>query len=121
MDIKDFVKETLVEISMGVSEAQKAVNKLGGCVNPTDCHDPARNIGIAVSKTADNTYFGVSSQKNVFLISFDIAVSVTEETGTGAKAKLNVVNLLNLGISGESGNINSVVNRVSFKIPLALP
>jgi hypothetical protein len=70
MDLKDFVKETLVQISTGVQESIEEVRESGGYSNPA---------AVGSSKTSDNSHFGSMGEgQNVFLVNFDVAVTVDE-------------------------------------------
>lgn len=42
MDLKEFVRETLVQIATGVKDAQSDVRALGGIVNPA-AQNPSKN------------------------------------------------------------------------------
>jgi hypothetical protein len=113
MDLKDFLKETLVQIASGVKEAQEAVRAHGGFVNPA-----AR----VVPKASDHSHLGVIGDgQSIFLVGFDVAVNVTEETKGGAEAKLKVASIINLGAGATTGGTSSATNRISFNVPLALP
>jgi len=88
MNLKDFVKETVVQIASGVKEAQEAVRAHGGFVNPAARVAP---------KASDYSHLGgIGDGQNVFLIDFDVAVNVSEETKGGAEAKLKVASVINL-------------------------
>ena len=113
MDLKDFVKETLVQISSGVKEAQDAVRQLGGYANPA-----AR---VSPKQTDQSHLTQIESGQNVFMIDFDVAVNVSEESEAGAEAKLKVASILSLGGGGKAGTSSTATNRISFKVPLALP
>lgn len=112
MDLKEFVKETLIQITAGVRDAQEEVRTLGGIVNPATLS--RTDGGGAYFSTIDDIH-------HVFLVDFDVAVSVNENTGTNAGAKLNVATFLTLGAGGESANSSAATNRLTFKVPLALP
>ena len=113
MELKDFVRETLVQVVAGIEEAQTEVRDCGGFVNPAH----RENV-----KSSDESHFGViGTGQNIFLVDFDVAVNVVEESGTEAKSKLNVASLLTLGAGGESSQSSSATNKISFKVPLALP
>jgi hypothetical protein len=58
---------------------------------------------------------------HVFLVDFDVAIEVSESTGTNAEAGLSVASFAKLGAGGKSAKSNSTSNRISFKVPLALP
>jgi hypothetical protein len=113
VELKDFVKETLSQISAGVAEAMDEVRENGGCVNPA---------AFAKVKVPEPSHFGAYEKgKNIFLVDFDVAVTATKESGTNAGAKLTVANFLSLGARGESSQNNVTVNRIAFKVPLVLP
>ncbi len=113
MELKDFVKESLIQVVTGIEEAQAEVRDCGGFVNP------AHRVDV---KSSNESHFGVVGRgQNVFLIDFDVAVTVVEGAGTDAKAKLNVASLLELSAGGKSNQSSSATNKISFKIPLALP
>lgn len=113
MELKEFIKETLVQIAEGVEAAQTEVRDCGGFVNPAHRNDP---------KNIFETHFGVlGNGQNIFLVDFDISVTVIEETGADAKAKLQVASFFKVGAGIESSSSNSATNRVSFKVPLGLP
>ncbi|WP_372183936.1 hypothetical protein [Xanthomonas axonopodis] len=93
MDLKEFVRETLVQIAAGVRDAQTDVRTLGGIVNPAT-QNPS---------TSGNSYFSsVDDLHHVFLVDFDVAVTVAENAGTSAQSKLNVATIFSLGAGGQS-------------------
>ncbi|MES9950068.1 MAG: hypothetical protein ABW118_14015 [Candidatus Thiodiazotropha sp.] len=113
MELKDFVKETLVQITTGVNDAQNEVRDLGGYVNPAARVFP---------KESDQSHLTqIGSGQGVFMIDFDVAISVSEEGEAGGEAKLQVGSFLNLGGGGKKGSSSSTTNRIAFKVPLALP
>lgn len=113
MDLKDFVKETLVQISSGVRESIEAVRESGGFTNPA----AARNV-----KSDSGSHFGSMGEgQNVFLVDFDVAVTVDENSDLSGGGKLKVAGLFSVGGEAGSSSKSSSTNRVSFKIPLALP
>lgn len=112
MDLKEFVKETLVQIAAGVRDSQDAVREIGGIVNPAT---------LTRTNGAGSYFSTVDDIHHVFFVDFDVAVSVTENTGTNASAKLNVATLLSLNAGGQSAASSAATNRLTFKVPLALP
>lgn len=112
MDLKEFVRETLVQIATGVKDAQGDVRALGGIVNPAT-QNP--------SKSGNSYFSSIDDLHHVFLVDFDVAVTVAESAGTNAQAKLNVATILSLGIGGQSANSSAATSRLNFKVPLALP
>ena len=113
MELKEFIQETLAQIAAGVEAAQTEVRDAGGFVNP------AHRTG---KQDQSNSHFGsLMSGQNIFLVDFDVTVTVMEATETEGKAKLSVAGLLNLGTGGQSNASSSATNRISFKVPLAMP
>lgn len=113
MELSEFIKETLTQIAVGVSRSQEAVRESGGYVNPRAYRDV---------KATDTSHFASTVDgANVFLVDFDVAVTVSEDSATDAKAKLSVASFITLGVGGASGSASSATNRITFKVPLALP
>jgi len=117
VSLKQFVAEAVSQIVEGVVEAQERVGKLKGTVNPTKV-----NLGATFqqehSVSADSE--GYSTSNVVQPVSFDVAI--TAEEGTGTKGGIGVViGLFNLGAAGHSDAKSSAVSRVQFTVPLLLP
>jgi hypothetical protein len=113
MELKEFVKETLSQIAAGIEAAQTEVRDCGGFVNPAHRVDP---------ESSNESHFGVlNSGQNIFLVDFDVSVTVVEESGEEANAKLQVASLLKVGGGVETNTSNSTINKISFKVPLGLP
>lgn len=113
MELKEFIRETLAQIAAGVEASQTEVRDAGGFVNP------AHRTG---KQEHDKSHFGsLTSGQNIFLVDFDVSVTVLEATETKGKAKLNVAGLLNLGTGGQSNASSTATNRITFKVPLAMP
>jgi hypothetical protein len=116
MELREFVAQTLTQITEGVVDAQKAVHSKGAGVNPA-MHN--------IAKEADGGYsfFGWASGKGsnpVFLVNFDVAVTATE--GTQTKGGIGIaVGILGAGSQGQSDKNSSAVSRIQFKVPLILP
>jgi hypothetical protein len=111
MDLKEFVTQTLTQIAAGVREAQVPAKALGAEVNPhlmTNWPEAAK-LG-----------FLNASGRFAPIVQFDVALTVSE--GTGTKGGIGILaGAINLGSSGQSQNEQSVVSRVKFSVPLALP
>ena len=113
MELKEFIRETLSQIAAGVEAAQTEVRDAGGFVNP------AHRVG---KQEQDKSYFGAfPSGQNIFLVDFDVTVSVIEATETEGKAKLSIAGFVDLGTGGQSNASSTATNRISFKVPLAMP
>ena len=110
MELKEFVKESLVQIICGVSEAQKEIATIGASeISPAIASDWA---------TAGQIFS--PNGMPIYNVSFDIAVGVTEKTGT--KGTIGVmVSVLKLGAQGESQEGTSKDSRIKFIVPITLP
>ena len=111
MELKDFVAETLTQITKGVEEAQNQLRES----NPNACINP--------HMTKDDTDKWVTGgrRKNVEMVDFDVAVTVKEGTETKGGMGLVVAGLFNLETGGKSNQASGTVSRVRFKIPAAFP
>ena len=113
MELKEYIAETLVQISAGIEAAQNECRDCGGFVNP------AYRVS---SKGSTESHFGVlPSGQNIFLVDFDVAITVVEEHGSDASGKLKVFGVIDIGSGVEQSNTSSATNKVSFKVPMALP
>ena len=111
MDLQEFVKQTLVQISCGVKEAQDATRDVGAFVNP-DLSSPTTDAAKHGLLLAENDYAQI--------VQFDVALSVSDSKGT--KGGIGVLaGAITLGSSGQSNAENSSVSRVKFVVPLVLP
>ncbi len=110
MELKDFIKMTLKEISLGIKEAQDETKGTGVIINPG---------GLAVGDQGDK-YLRYGGWRYVQDIEINVAITVTE--GEGTKAGLGVViGIFSGGASNSNETSNSSISTVKFKIPVALP
>ncbi|MBT1444860.1 hypothetical protein KJI95_10030 [Shewanella sp. JM162201] len=111
MELKDFVKDTLIQICQGVNEAQGEVNSIGGYVNPAI-------YGV----NGNPSHFSTLSQgEGVFMVDFDVAVTVSEAEKQNGQAKISVATFLNAGGGIDNSTSQSSVTKIAFKVPLSLP
>lgn len=115
MELKEFVKETLVQITQGVKDAQPEVQAAGGKVNP--------ELFKLMEKGSSSAAFGYArggGANPMFLVEFDVAV-VAEE-GRETKGGIGVVaGVFALGSQGKSEHNTSNVSHIQFKVPILLP
>ncbi len=103
MELRQFVKNALVDIIGAVTDAQQEVTS-GEVV-------PEANTYL---KTIDT---GITQLQPV-----EFEVAVTTESSTGSEAKLNVVAaFVGGGIKGHSGSDTGHVAKLRFRIPVMLP
>ena len=111
LELKDFVRETLLQIAQGVAEAQRALTGTTAEVNPP----VSRRFDAKTSNYGDS-----QSGKPIFSVEFDVAVTATE--GTATKGGIGVVaGVLAVGSQGQSNAANSSVSHIKFMVPMALP
>jgi len=114
MDLKEFVREALVQVTSGVREAQDQVREKGGYVNPS--------VVSSASGQPEATHFGtLNSGQNVLLMEFDVAVTATDSTEGGAGAKLAVASVFSIQAGGKGTSGSESTSRIRFKVPFALP
>ncbi len=111
MDLKEFVTQTLTQIIEGVRGAQTCGKDLSAEVNP--------DLQTSAELAGKQGFLGASGQY-VPIVQFDVAITVTE--GTGTKGGIGVfAGAISLGSLGQSQNESSSVSRVKFSIPIRLP
>jgi len=109
MELRDFIKTTLKEITLGVVEAQNETKDTGVIINPS----------CLMGKQGDR-YLYDSGWRYVQEIEIHVAVTVSE--GEGKKAGLGVVTgLFSGGMASTTDQNNSSVSTIRFTIPVALP
>lgn len=109
MDLKEFISETLVQITLGIQDAQEKVKDTGCLINPKGFHQ------------GENLRSGYNEEyRHVQKVKMSVAVSVMENSET--KAGLGVVTaIFKAGASTKEGEVNNVTNRIEFDIPISLP
>ena len=111
MDIKDFVKESLMQIAESINEANIELIDKGTYV-------PTGNMvgeGVLFSVIKD------SGTRHFIKVEFDLAVTVSQENNTFGGGGLSIASLANVGIKGEDKEGKEEISRIKFMIPMALP
>ena len=108
MELDEFIKETLIQITNGVREAQEEIKDTGAYINPEGYH------------RGENLQSGFNKEfRHVQKVKMSVGVNVVENSEITGKAK--ILSVLSLGISGKMSDINSITNRIEFEIPISLP
>ena len=96
MNLREFVKETLVQVCEGVKEAQQAVQATGAVVSPDTGH---------------------TTRMQMQSVEFDVAVTVSEEGEKTGNAGLTV---MGQGLRGQvsASTATTEVSRVRFQVPV---
>ena len=126
MNLKDFIKETVVQIGESIVEIQKDFDSknIDAIVNPREI-EKSNNPNYLAQYSPTSNFYGNSSLKEgtprlVDNIEFDVAVTVEHGDEKEAGGKLKV---FGVGIGAEASQINKLANvsTVKFKIPFVLP
>lgn len=109
MELNEFIKETLLQITQGVKEAQEAVQDHNGIVNPAEV-----NGSTMLSTHVED------KKRLVQVVDFEVGLTATDETNS--KKGIGVA----LGaIKGDAGNNkgskNTTATKIKFSIPIVLP
>ena len=108
MELREFVRSTLLEIVSGVSDAQEALIEAG-------------STAVVNALAAGN--LKVHSRRGLPLlqmIEFDVALTVTETTEKGIGGRLSIA-AASIGTQRGASVENSEVSRVRFQVPVVLP
>lgn len=106
MDLQEFVHQSLVQIIEGVSSAQEATKERGTIINP---------------QTMAGSELRRTSQGHP-IVDVELDVAITATSGTETKGGIGVVvGALALGSHGKSDAQDSMVSRIRFTVPVALP
>lgn len=92
MELKEFISETIAQISEGIREGQKYIDE----------HEYGE---------------GISDEKGKE-VTFDVAVTSENEEQTGVGGKISVASLLSIGADEKSVMKNSNLSRIQFKLYL---
>ena len=104
MDLQDFVTATLCQISAGVSTAKN----YDRCVAP--------RIGVREGDPKVLSTF--AGTDGVFLVEFDVAVTISDVTENGAVASIMVLSPSAPKEKTKRNVENSSVNRLKFTVPI---
>lgn len=108
MELKDFIKQTLTEITNGVKEAQEEIKDSGAYINPGGFHR-GENLDLEYA----------NQFRHVQKVKMSVAVNAVENSEI--KGKAGIISVLSLGVSGKVSDVNTVTNRIEFEIPISLP
>lgn len=119
MDLKEFVKESIVQISKGILEANEELRDTEGLVNPSSLI-PEENTTPTVYRTGSPLYDYENVTRLAHTVNFDVAISAERGQNSGGGLKLSIASF---GINGESkSSVNDkLVSRIQFNIPVIFP
>lgn len=111
MELKEFIKTAITDITEAVSELQNELDN-GAIVSPSLPH-PISNGTI---KDPDNN----KVNRKISQIDFDVAITVGDTATKEAGGKMGI-QILSAKIGGESQTYTENMSRLSFSIPIVLP
>ena len=94
MELKEFIKTTIAEISEGVAEAHKSISK---------------DSGVLISPQGDKTRHGANKEN----LEFDIALTTSKEGLISVAA-----GWMGIGAKTQGEKSEEIVNRIKFSIPI---
>ena len=111
MELKEFVKDTLVQIVTGVKEAQDVVKETNAEISPT---------GLRWQGGEQTPIIFKEGRGIVQIVEFDIALTATK--GKSAQGGVKVFGgVINLGAKGKAEEAKAAANRIKFTVPILLP
>ncbi len=115
MELKEFIKETLVQITQGIEDANKDLKNSSAQVNPKNVMTYTRGDHFVMRLDVDKEH------KNfVDFIEFDVVACAKD--GKATKGGLGIiVGAFALGTQGQSANSSGKESRIKFRIPMLLP
>lgn len=111
MKLKDFLKDTLVQIVDGVTEAENELRHKGASANPVGGYFDQSAVGDRQWSFAD----GITET-----VEFDVALTNSEKDGTSQGIGV-LLGGITLGAKGHTEETISSVTRIKFKVPILLP
>jgi len=117
MNLQQFIKETLVQITQGIVEADEAVAAIGAAVNPKDVVHNNQSSGPYGYYAEDKRG---NYRRAVEAIEFDVVVIVKE--GTETKGGIGIqVGMIGVGSAGKTDKGSSSESRIKFSVPMLIP
>jgi hypothetical protein len=118
VELKDFIKEAIKDISEAISESNSELAEVGAVVNPKDVYTSGKDEDLygylLQNDETDNM------RRPVHSINFDVAVSSTSKKDGKEGIGVNVVGI-KLDKGKNQADENQASSRLQFSIPVAMP
>jgi len=117
MELKDFIKESLVQINLAIEESNEELKDSTAVVNPS---------GIQINSESSQAYGRESDKeihqntKVVHKVDFDVSVYAQDDKTTSGRAKISIASI-GIGVGAEEKNSNKSESRLKFSIPVIYP
>ena len=120
MDLKDFVKESIVQIAQGIEEANSALEDSQAMVNPLYIRANSENAQAYGRTMQRNVEYSEPDSRVVEKVDFDVAVVAEAGEQGSAGAKLSIASI-GFGAEGKIESSNKSESRIKFSIPVVYP
>jgi len=117
MELKEFIKASLVQINQAIEESNEELKDSEALINPS---------GVQINSDKSQAYGRQSHQaghhelKTVQKIDFDVAVYAQDDQKTGGGAKISIASI-GIGANTEVNFSNKSESRLKFTIPVIYP
>lgn len=111
MDLKDFTKQTLLQIVEGTNEANEVISGCGAFIPYTNINGNGKKLWA---------YDDEECARYVLEVDFDVAITAIEAEGKNGGTSLKVASLINVGAGIDNMMENQTVSRVKYTLPLVL-
>jgi hypothetical protein len=113
MELREFVSNALIQIAQGVKDAQHDESSAGALVNPRV---------VDVKGRADQQGGMLTGNGELIReVQFDVVVTAMDGDGNKDEIDVDAASLLEVGAPAELMPSNNAVNRIRFRVPIALP
>jgi hypothetical protein len=109
MELQEFIKTTLVQITNGIIDAQNELKDTGCLINP----EGFSLDGGQIKQGYKNEY------RSIQKVRMHISVNVLENSGN--KSTIGLAKIINAGINSEQTYSNENITTIEFNVPIALP
>lgn len=119
MELKEFIKQSIIEISEAVQEANTyfGENKIHAIVNPEFIYENGEYVRpFTIPKDEENP----NENRYIEEIQFDVAVTTGGEISGEAKAGIKIASF-EIGGKGSVVDKQQNISRIKFMIPVCLP
>ena len=118
MELKEFVKETILDIAMAINDANKEASEKGLdlLVNPFPLFEHSKGY----TETYKDTNGTQTDRKRVEMIDFDVAVTSSNKTDGELGSSISIAGF-KVGAGGGVSDGLENVSRIKFQIPVSFP
>ena len=121
MELRHFIKSSLVEISRGILDASEELSDTDAIVSPENFKvnsDSSQAFGRTHNEK--NALDPITGSRVVHKVDFDIAVVVDETDKSNAGVKISV---MSIGMSGggETSTTSGSTSKIQFSVPVVMP